>query len=201
MVPGRKSIGPTPGSILPAGFGGRRPPNRAERIDPGAGLIDFRPGTIDRLLRGLFQSHKSVNMWVCLPPLASTKQKARATDSNVPSQTMQLHMVFAQRAQKPCVCIKLPGRSSRNCIKHHATQLFTGGGNPESRPEHLHLDTLRVTEVVIHLRFVDTPYGQGFPGPGEPDAGPPGPHLGGRQARPGGGGANLEARMSNKPLS
>jgi hypothetical protein len=37
----------------------RRPPYPAGRIDPGAGPIDFRPGTIDRLLRGLLQSHRS----------------------------------------------------------------------------------------------------------------------------------------------
>jgi hypothetical protein len=57
IIPGRRSIGPAPGS-LPAGFGGLRPPNSAGR-DPGSGPIDFRLGAIDRLLRGLLQSHQS----------------------------------------------------------------------------------------------------------------------------------------------
>ena len=61
-ISGRNSIGPAPESIRLAGFGGLRPPNPAGRIHPGAGPIDFRPGTIDRLLRGLLQSHQSVHL-------------------------------------------------------------------------------------------------------------------------------------------
>ena len=37
--------------MLPAEFCVRRLPNPARRIDPGAGPIDSRPGTIDRLFR------------------------------------------------------------------------------------------------------------------------------------------------------
>jgi hypothetical protein len=114
IVPGWKSIGPAPGCILPAGFGGLRPPNPAGRMNPGTGPKDFRPGTIDRLLRGFLQSDQSgtVNLWGVKVQVTLNAQTNKSTSRG---PTPQNECPFGVRG--------VPAASPREPAEHHFGRL------------------------------------------------------------------------------